>query len=745
METHLFATREIDTKFIVLNAWDATAIAELTAGLRARASASNHRLALVIAGSRNWTISAAIAALSPLAAEKTVWLTEQRVESQRLPISHGERLLGSELDNLVYDAHDGFDPDSFGAALGALRGGGMLLLMMPSPKTWPQLPDPQSRRNAVHPVTFEQETGRFVRRLSRIVTGSDAVTLISESDPISQDPLQRDTPSDPVPASDGDCRTKDQQRAVDAILKTANGRARRPLVLTSDRGRGKTSALGIAAAELLRHGERRILVTAPRRAAVEPLFRHASRQLPDGETHRNRISRLGALLEFLPPDELCRSRRPADLLLVDEAAGIPAPLLEKLLREYARVVFATTVHGYEGTGRGFEVRFRRTLDALTPGWREMRMETPIRWALGDPLEKLVSSALLLDAAPVDERHVARADPKTCKFRHLDRDTLAGDEATLSQLFGLLVLAHYQTRPMDLRHLMDGPNIRVYGLFHEKQVAATALVAIEGSFSPDLATEIFAGRRRPRGHLLPQTLSAHAGIEEATELSYARLIRVAVHPGIQGRGLGRSLLGGIVEHARTEGLDLVGSSFGATKDLLDFWEKCGFVPMHLGTGRNAASGAHAAVVLQPLSPAGETLQALALRRLGERLPSLLAGPLSELEPEIAACLLKSAPTTKWLPDPRERRELESFALERRPYESALPLLVRLFSSRLGPALSAGVLDDRERDTLIGRVLQHRDSGEVARLASLTGKAEVTALLRKATGKIIACEIPEGPTS
>ena len=114
------------------------------AALRAGAFASNHRKALALAGSRNWTLSAASAALSRRAGEQVVWLTERRAPGLHLPLSRGDKLLGSELDVLVYDAHGGFDPDSFGAALGALRGGGLLLLLTPPWDSWPELPDPQA-------------------------------------------------------------------------------------------------------------------------------------------------------------------------------------------------------------------------------------------------------------------------------------------------------------------------------------------------------------------------------------------------------------------------------------------------------------------------------------------------------------------------------------------------------------------------------------------------------------------------
>ena len=85
----------------------------------------------------------------------------------------------------------------------------------------------------------------------------------------------------------------------------------------------------------------------------------------------------------------------------------------------------------------------------------------------------------------------------------------------------------------------------------------------------------------------QDLDGHAGIEDATRLRYARIIRIVVHPAVQGRGLGRRILDAILADAWTQGLDLVGASFGATQELLRFWERCGFPPAHLGTGRNAA--------------------------------------------------------------------------------------------------------------------------------------------------------------
>ncbi len=398
-----------------------------------------------------------------------VWLSDGPGPEDRRPLAAGLQLLGQELDYLVYDAHAGFDPDGFGAATGALRGGGLLLLLTPPLPRWPHLPDPQARRITVEPYRPDQLGNRFLSRLTRVLATAAELIRVEEGGPIpppiqehekpAQEPAPESTeesarksppgekfapcpptdiniytdnstesflefatgpdteadsspdPNRPPPAPDHLCRSADQRQAVTAILRTARGRARRPLVIVADRGRGKTAALGIAAGELLASssGQRRILVTAPRLSAIDPLFRHAATRLPappstlpETATH---LGREGAELRFLAPDVLCQHPEPADLLLVDEAAAIPAPLLETLLLAYPRLVFATTIHGYEGTGRGFEVRFRHALERHTPAYRRIELQTPIRWAPDDPVEALVARALLLDANPAPARGV----------------------------------------------------------------------------------------------------------------------------------------------------------------------------------------------------------------------------------------------------------------------------------------------------------------------------------------------------
>lgn len=740
------------------------ATAALALRLAAQARSANHRLMLVLSGSAVWTAAAApsvVAALTDVPTDsRTLWLTDRHLwggsrPPGALPLAAGTRLIGSECGLLIYDAWSGFDPDGFGAATGTLRGGGLLLLLAPPLDAWPGLADPQAERIAVWPHRAETVGGRFIGRLAQVLRTHPGCVVLSEGGAATE--LHRSfdlsewtsapQPNPSLPA------TPDQALAIDALLRLARGRARRPLVLTAHRGRGKSAALGIAAARLMGEGQARILITAPRRDACAALFQHAALAWPGARPADGALGDEGRSIVFLPPDAILETHPAADLLLVEEAAGIPAPLLAGLLERYPRVAFATTVHGYEGTGRGFDVRFRATLERRTPGWHGLTLETPIRWSAGDPLEPLVFRALLLDAAPAPSADLADAGPGTCRFERLDRDRLATDEPTLAQVFGLLVLAHYQTRPLDLRMLLDGPNVRVYALRHGELIAATLIAAEEGGMEdPELRRAIFTGDRRPRGHLLAQTLSAHGGLRDAPALRYLRVVRIAVHPAVARRGLGRSMLRRLFREARRDGIDALGTSFGATPELIAFWSANGYRPAQIGTGRNAASGEHALVMLRRTSLPGWTLAHQAEHRLERRLPLLLPGPLRRLDPPVAAALAAAiraepppsesdkGPATPQAGPPIQSgavaaEELKSFATGHRTLDAALPPLADLVRRRLGPALRSGALNLDEAALLMASVRQLRPLGELAEPFGATGRDDLTRRLRSLAGRLI----------
>lgn len=699
---------------------------DLAIELQRQAREHHHRRLLLISGDVDRCRELASRMIAVLAPEQPLWIGDSAPRGvARLRNRQAQEQLGRELDFLIYDAFSGFDPNAFGALGGTLRGGGLLLLLTPPLAQWPSYPDPQHERLAVEGYANTEVGGAFLQRLAQILATDPRVVRVSNGQLSCARSDDAVASIPPPPLLNGECRTGDQQRAVEAIERVVKGHRRRPLVLSSDRGRGKSSAMGIAAARLMREATRQLWVTAPRRGAVDALFEQARRLLPGAELKRGALHYRSSSLAYSAADHLLTHPQTADLLLVDEAAAIPTALLQGLLERYPRVVFATTLHGYEGTGRGFALRFKAHLDRTTPQWRELPLQTPIRWAADDPLEPLLFGMLGLDANPAPDWQVASASADNVQALWPDTAWLLAHEPLLQQLFGLLVLAHYRTTPLDFRLLLDAPNLRTLLLRHRDQVVGVALLSTEGGFDPQLAHEIWAGRRRPKGHLLAQSLAAHVGIASASCLQGLRIVRIAIHPAIQRRGLGSLLLKQIRSHARNLGMDYLGTSFGMSQALFGFWHRNGLKPVRLGLRSVTSSGDHSVLMITPLSGQGNAMAEQAVNRFAQQLPAQLGDPLRDLPASLACRLLAASGIGERIVlSSDDWSDLAGFAFARRGYESTLPAIERMALRGLGD----GRLSLPERQLLVLRVLQRHSWGECASLSGLSGRAETEHRLR-----------------
>lgn len=679
------------------------------------------RRLLLITGEQDWCHEAAQSTLDGW--QETLWLTTG--PSDGCPPAQAMRFLGHEFDAVVYDIYAGFDPDAFGAIAGTIRDEGVFILLGPPTETWHRFDDPEYARIDAWMPTRLPRKGNALSLLRQALLDTPGLTHLSQQEKRKPVPL-------PFPERRETRSTADQQAAIDAICHVATGHAKRPLVLIADRGRGKSAALGLAASRLMKQGKQRILVTAPRRSAIEPLFRHAGESLGVNQsTGDGRIEQGDCSLSFLPPDVLIQTHPQADLLLIDEAAAIPAPMLEKLLLTYNRVVFSTTIHGYEGTGRGFAIRFRKSLDRLTPQWRQMELTIPIRWPVGDPLEAFIATALLLDAEPADSQSFKDIGCRSIEIHAVTQSTLLNDNHLLRQVVGLLVSAHYQTRPRDLRQLLDAGNLEITVAMHGQQVAGVILAVREGSFDNELASEILAGRRRPQGNLAPQSLGLHLQDINFPQSSYMRIMRIAVHPALQGSGIGTRLLEFLANKSDT---DLMATSFGATNELVQFWKACAFTPARIGVTRDAASGVHSLLMLRALNSNGEALLFLAKARFQATYPLILSTTLEELETDLAIELLENRKGEVLLKE-SDRERLKRFSETGIPLDAVLPELDASVRSAAATGRLA-TLPPLDREILVALLLQKRKPQQLLRSLAIDGKRQLQQQLRSAVGMLLA---------
>ncbi|GAA0786947.1 tRNA(Met) cytidine acetyltransferase TmcA [Marinobacterium sediminicola] len=634
----------------------------LLARLREQLCRQRQRLLVWLSGEEAWCHE-------QLAGPLSLWLQGQGVLVGDTPVAglspvdarRVHSCLGQTLDYAVIDAFAGFNPNAFGQISGAVQGGGCVVLMTPSPERWVDFPDPEYVSLCVEPYRPEQLRGQYLIHLVKVLTTSGGMLHWQQG----QAPVLPELPMvDERTMIEAPFRSVDQMEAVELILETA-GKRQQPLVLSADRGRGKSAALGIAAARLLQAGKR-VAVTAFSRNAIAALLERVEALAPEC-VHR---------VAFYRPDELLHAEVQADLLLVDEAAAIPTPLLSEMVAVFPRTVFATTLHGYEGNGQGFALRFMQLLRSRYPRCREYRLCTPIRWASPDPLEHLSNRLLLLD---VDAGSPDRLDAELEVVR-VSQQTLVDDTELLRNVFGLLVLAHYRTTPGDLRIMLDSPNIRIYLVRSSGVPVACALLAEEGPLPDTLAQAVWGGRRRPRGHLLPQTLVAQEGWLEAAPWRALRVVRIAVHPEVQKFGVGSLLLGQIEQDAVADQIDYLGASFAASPSLLQFWLSNGFRPLRLGEQRDPVAGSHALLVLKPLSENTRhfmpEMQRWYRRSLLQRLP----GMLKDLEAEHLPALLQNTAAEQPLA-PSVLQRLKGFGEAQRSLESSLIPLRELLEASI----------------------------------------------------------------
>ncbi|MCV5551692.1 tRNA cytosine(34) acetyltransferase TmcA [Escherichia coli] len=604
-------------------------MAELTAlyTLTAQMKREGIRRLLVLSGEEGWCFDHALKLRDALPGD-WLWISPQPDAENHCSPSALQTLLGREFRHAVFDARHGFDAAAFAALSGTLKAGSWLVLLLPVWEEWENQPDADSLRWSDCPDPIA--TPHFVQHLKRVLTADNDATLWRQNQPFS---LAHFTPrTDWHPATGAP--QPEQQQLLQQLLTMPPGVA----AVTAARGRGKSALAG----QLISRIAGSAIVTAPAKAATDVLAQFA------GEKFR-----------FIAPDALLASDEQADWLVVDEAAAIPAPLLHQLVSRFPRTLLTTTVQGYEGTGRGFLLKFC----ARFPHLHRFELQQPIRWAQGCPLEKMVSEALVFD----DENftHTPQGNIVISAF---EQTLWRSEPETPLKVYQLLSGAHYRTSPLDLRRMMDAPGQHFLQAAGENEIAGALWLVDEGGLSQELSQAVWAGFRRPRGNLVAQSLAAHGSNPLAATLRGRRVSRIAVHPARQREGTGRQLIAGALQY--THDLDYLSVSFGYTGELWRFWQRCGFVLVRMGNHREASSGCYTAMALLPMSDAGKQLAEREHYRLRRDAQALAQwnGETLPVDPLNDAILSDD----DWL-------ELAGFAFAHRPLLTSLGCLLRLLQT------------------------------------------------------------------
>ena len=673
--------------------------------------AANCRRLVIVEGDLRWATN--ITQLFSDHYSAMLWAGEDAPESMlQCLFKTAKKWLGQETDCIAINAHHGIDANVIGALSGTIKGGGVMLLLLPL--GW----------------KFNANISSFMKRLSLLCAEPDVITLSQDTNiPVFKPWIcQLHSNVDFTSSAPRFCLTQQQEDAVDAIIKVAAGHRKRPLVLSADRGRGKSSALGIAAAELMLARKIKIAVTSPSFACASTVFSHAQQRLIDADTtHPHRLLCQGSELHFISPDVICDFADKYDFILVDEAAAIPGDTLIALLNRHNRLVFATTIHGYEGTGRGFEIKFKQALNKKMPQWKALHIEQPIRWQVNDPLELWVFNALLLNA----EYSIIETLPDaTISYELVSKSELVANKNLLSQIVGLLIHAHYQTSPNDVQQLLDDSTQHVLVARSEQHVIGCCLLVKEGEFDDDLAQAVMLGQRRIKGHLLAQSIAAHLGFKAAAKQSCFRILRIAVLPVFHRQRIGHQLLSCAEKYALSCGVDYIGTSFGASDELVNFWHNAGFTPIRLGINKDAASGLHSLLCVKVFNPnCYDSWLNNAEILFSASFSAQRVEQFQQLAPELFLRLYrnkKSHSIDYQLPEPFIQSQLKGFCLGALGYDYVVASIETKLSSYL---LSDDCTRNEELFFVIAKVMQRQAWTDVISSFKFTGRKQAENILRQ----------------
>ena len=478
-------------------------------------------------------------------------------------------------------------------------------------------------------------------------------------------------------------RTRDQGAGLLSMLDVLSAKGRQGVVaLTAARGRGKSAALGLSMAAAIAYGYSNIFVTSPSPENLATLFEFLLKGLDalgyqevqdwdlvrgaPGSDLANTILRVNLFrdsrqtVQYIAPQDARLLGSSAELVVVDEAAAIPLPTVRTLMGRGEYLVFlSSTIDGYEGTGRSLSLKLIDELRTGSGGLKEVSLHEPIRYAAGDPIESWLHELLCLDAR-VSPPSSSTPHPSACELFLVNRDTLfsyhPSSEAFLRKVMALYVASHYKNSPNDLQLMSDAPGQRLFVLLQPGTADPLAVVqvALEGHIARQTVLASLARGVREAGDLIPWLLSTYyQDLDFASELSGARVVRVAVHPDYARMGYGSRAIelvhlfyeGGLFDadarprpapavephpssgsgnllseevglrdarrlpallqrlpEQRPESLDWFGVSYGLTSALFSFWSKLHYTPLYVRQTANETTGEYTCVQVRAVGDA-----------------------------------------------------------------------------------------------------------------------------------------------
>lgn len=189
-------------------------------------------------------------------------------------------------------------------------------------------------------------------------------------------------------------------------------------------------------------------------------------------------------------------------------------------------------------------------------------------------------------------------------------------------------------------------------------------------------------------------------------------------------------------SRAEGVDILGTSFGGSPELLRFWRACGLELVRVGFRREASSGEYPLQMAAGLSERGGELVRALRERLAEHWLSLLLRHWQDMPAELLADIGESLPAGPELNE-RDRRDLQGFAWGHRGFDLCWPVL-RKWS--LCPDISGRIRCTGEMPLWVAAVLQGQSWTQLQQAGLCRGRREGEERLRALVRSLLTQAAP-----
>jgi tRNA(Met) cytidine acetyltransferase len=271
-------------------------------------------------------------------------------------------------------------------------------------------------------------------------------------------------------------------------------------------------------------------------------------------------------------------------------------------------------------------------------------------------------------------------------------------------------------------LMENPDLVLIVARSAEQVVGAVLLNVEGGLDEALCEEILLGRRRPRGHLLAQMLTAQAGIRNFANYRGIRIQRIAVAEACRRQGLGTRLLARAREFGQQNSFAYLGASFALDPTSAGFWQQAQFSLVHVSYGRGKSSGEHSIAVLHPLKPALDADIQQMQQRIQHQLPIWMTQFLQTMDAAQVVALLRFAGFDAVLND-LEQREIDAFARGNKGFELCFVSLQKYVMHCIARS------GDEPGTLLIEKAIQNRNWELLERESGAEGRKQLQQRLRR----------------